>query len=290
MATTKLGAGTVQTETAAADTAALAALDDNTPANFAPTPTDGTLVLSGGTSRMKTSFLNIAYSVCKWFKADGSMHDGGIVIDREVQVAKPGEQMRCLILGAKEVWREWADKDFVKRTGRFPKTYSTEAEAIADGQKTQGFGKARTAAPAWDLRLLVKKPDGVEHPAFSLRLGDDWYALVGMRAEKMIADDVGTFVKNLAMMDLKEGQKTGNLSTWVVAFSTRRVVKGESKWTTLTGTRIYDPATKTFLTFSDEARADLKRLQDLYAGAWNGPVAEEDDAVPAEPPVATGAV
>lgn len=290
MSTTKLGPGTATAETATADTAALAALDDNTPANFAPTPTDGTLVLSGGASRMRTSYLNIAYSVCKWFKQDGSMHDGGVVLDREIQIAKPGEQFQCLILGAKEIYREWADKDFVKREGRFPKTYQTEAEAIADGKQTQGYGKARTAAPAWDLRLLVKKPEGIEHPAFSLRLGDAWYALVGMRAEKMVADDVGTFVKNLAMIDLKEGQKTGNLSTWLVGFSTRRVVKGESKWTTLAGSRIYDPATKSFLTFSDEARADLKRLQDLYAGAWNGPTADDDEAVPAEPPVATGAV
>ena len=87
--TTKLGAGVVQAvpedaeNLAAADAGALEKLDEK-PVALPATPTDGTLVLSGGSTRMRTAYLNIAYSVCKWFKQD-SMHDGGLALEREVE-------------------------------------------------------------------------------------------------------------------------------------------------------------------------------------------------------------
>lgn len=290
MSKTTIGSGTIaSTAVATVDSQSLAGLDDEAPAARHNTKLDGALTLAGGNTGIRPAYLNIAYEVCKWFDPK-KFGNNAFVLNREYEIMKQGEPMTAIIVNATEFWREWAGKDFQKINGRFPKDYPTEAAALADGQKTQGYGKDRTVAPAYDLALLVKQPDGCECPLFTIKLGDAWYALATLRAEKMLAQDVGPFLKSLAMIDYKEGTKTGKLSTWFTTFTTVRKVKGDSKWTSIACNRVYDPATKSFAKVSDEAHADFDQLRALFAGAWSAPAVSDEDAIPAAgdiPPVAT---
>lgn len=294
MSKTTIGAGTVVSDAAAPDAAALAALGEDTQVARRNTNLDGGLTLAGGNTGIRPAYLNIAYEVCKWFDP-AKFSNNALVLNREFQLVKQGEPLIAIIVSATEFWREWADKDFQKTHGRFPKDYPTEAAAIADGQKTQGFGKARTVAPAYDLALLVKQPEGCECPLFTIKLGNDWFALVSLRAEKMLAQDVGPFLKSLAMIDYKEGTKKGRLSTWFTSFTTVRKVRGDSKWTSLSCNRVYNPANKTFDRVSDEAHEDFEQLRAMFAGAWIAPAVSDDEPLPeetaaGEPPVATMSV
>ena len=196
------------------------------------------------TARLKPVYLSVVHGVGKLSEA--GFPKGALVLDKEVEVftpprpPKPGEQPAeavpavATILAVTEYWKE----EVPFGTGKIPKTWNSEEEALADGMITKypkwgTNGKMPNARPALSIRMLVREPEGVEDRGrFMIDLGGVWWAPCTLIADKTAyleaADpmtrltythgDAGIYTANVLLSTRSRMAKTTGNFTFVPVF------------------------------------------------------------------------
>lgn len=120
--------------------------------------------------------LQIAYGTGNLAKA--GFPTGSWVLNKQHRLAGLNEPLQVVFLHVFSYWKEYIGSANYQ-PGVLPKVYPDEKTARASGELTQWPPKGQqgprpTAAPAWDVRLLIRKPKELECMAFGYE-GKDGY-------------------------------------------------------------------------------------------------------------------
>jgi len=126
---------------------------------------------------------------------------GDLVLDKEHLLAKKNSPIRLVILNTNTYWKEYTTFGSVA----MPRVFKTRDEVHVAGFTTEWKdGQAPQFKRAMDLRLLIKKPDGLTCGLFGLKLGDSEWAPAMWSVDKTAFDKINdklTPVANFALRD-----------------------------------------------------------------------------------------
>lgn len=291
MSKTKLGAGTLEsdTPTAAPDQAELDNLNGNTGREVAHRPVmDGSLACAGGGAgiTIRPSYMSIAYGVGKL--AAKGFSNSALVIDGEHEVSRAGQPLTVIIAGARKYFKQWMGKaDFAAKVRA--REYDSEADALKAGEVVSWGPKGSnapkpTVSPAFDLTLLIKRPDGCQCPAFVLKLGDYWYAPVRFTADKALFKDIERMVSNAMLIDAGERgvpPARGRLDGYFMTLATYvQVDQTTSQTYTHIVLNFALGADKGKVKVPERVKTDLASLAQQLAEASVQPAASDEDIPP----------
>ena len=118
-------------------------------------------------TQLKLPLLEIAYGVGK---LSATFSQGDLVLDRKYLLVRRGEPLIVTFVSVSLYWKQYIEAS-QRGPGVVPKTYDTEAQAIAAGEITQWpprgqTGPKPTVSPAGFYQLLIRKPEGLACPVF----------------------------------------------------------------------------------------------------------------------------
>jgi hypothetical protein len=203
-----------------ADQEVLAAMEEETSVALAP-PQAMALGSMGGdvsVSDLKFPRLQIAYGVGGLAE---NFTQGDLVLDKEHLLAKKGSSVRVIILNTLTYWKEYTSFN----EGRMPRIFKTEQEAVKEGLTTTwSNGVPAQVKKAMDLRLLVRKPDGLTCGLFGLALGGAEWAPAIWSVDKTAYDRISEKILPVAGFALKD--KGLLYGAWDISTVTEKNKKG----------------------------------------------------------------
>jgi len=206
------------------------------------------------------SYMKIVYGVGGL--ADKNLPNGALVLDSTTKIAALKEPITFIAHGTLEFYKTWMTQAEFSQ-GIEAKTYSTEAEALAAGETLEwSNGVPPSVAPAMEMLMLVKRPEGCEAEQFILRLDGEFYAPVKFTMDKYLYRDVFAFFHRVKYYDAGDrgvSREEGRLDRWYLTLNTfSSENKKGNRVTHLCANYLFDKGKK--IEVSDEVLADLVKL------------------------------
>lgn len=126
------------------------------------------------------------------------------VLDKTDLIAERNVPIEIVVMSAFKYWKEWLSNEDAGN-GIMPRRFNVDAEVRAAGGTTQWGpnGEKPTFSPAMDLKLLIKKPAGVESSAFGFVLDGSEYAAAIWTVDKTSYGRIGPEILKAAALKLK---------------------------------------------------------------------------------------
>lgn len=126
---------------------------------------------------------------------------GDIVLDKEHQLVKKKTPLRVIIVNTVTYWKEYT----AFGSGAIPRVFKTAEEVSRAGLTTTWVnGMAPQAKKAMDLRLLIKKPEGLICGLFGIKLDGGEYAPALWSVDKTAYDRINDKLTPVAGFALRE--------------------------------------------------------------------------------------
>lgn len=159
----------------------------------APAPIGGLGSVVGDFTGIELARLSMAWGVGAMAKL---FHPGDLVIDGAERIAEKSDRLTVVMLSATTYWKDWLTQE-ENGAGIRPNRYPTREAAIKANKRLDWSvdGSIRPdAAPAIEIRMLVRKPEAIESDRFFIRVGDFMYAPVRFAAEKTVYKNIAQVV------------------------------------------------------------------------------------------------